>query len=390
LTPRVAFFTDSFHETNGVALTSRQFDRFARESGYPFFSVHAGPHPGLARDGVHETYELDNSPFLLHLEHDLYFDLLFHRHRKPLREALRVFRPDIVHVTGPNHAGMLGAFLAYDLKVPLAASWHTNIHEYSERRLQKMLRALPGGARNAAASWAEHRTLDLAMRFYRLARVTFAPNRELTGLLEQRAGKPSHLMERGIDTQFYTPARRTRAAQDGKTLVGFVGRLSAEKNVRLLAEVERALELAGVADCEIVAIGDGSERAWLLENLHRVRAPGTLKGAELAAAYADLDIFAFPSETDTYGNVVWEALASGVPAVVTDKGGPKFLVEDGVTGMVTRNPAEFCDAVVALARDPERRRAMSSAGRRAAEGRSWSAVFQGVYDVYRGLLAPSL
>jgi phosphatidylinositol alpha 1,6-mannosyltransferase len=146
--PAVAFFTDSFHEANGVALTSRQFDEFARSRGFTFFSVHAGPVTKHARDGSYESYELANSRATLRLEHDLFFDIPFLRHRRRVVEALREFRPDLVHVTGPGHLGLLGALAAHDLGVPLVASWHTNVHEFGGRRLSKMLRRWPAGIRD--------------------------------------------------------------------------------------------------------------------------------------------------------------------------------------------------------------------------------------------------
>jgi glycosyltransferase involved in cell wall biosynthesis len=99
-----------------------------------------------------------------------------------------------------------------------------------------------------------------------------------------------------------------------------------------------------------------------------------------------MDIFAFPSRTDTVGNVVQEALASGVPAVVTDAGGPRFIVRDALTGFVASSDDEFCDCVVALARDESLRRRMAAAARRQMEKQSWDSVFDEVYEGYAGCL----
>lgn len=128
---RVAFFTDSYHEVNGVALTSREFARFAREHDYPFLSVHVGPTTRHWTEGPFETLELANSRAVLNLDTNLHFDLLFLRHCRRVWKHLRAFQPDIVHVTGPGHCGILGAMGAYTLGVPLAASWHTNLHEFA-------------------------------------------------------------------------------------------------------------------------------------------------------------------------------------------------------------------------------------------------------------------
>ncbi len=372
--PRVAFFTDSFHEVNGVALTSRQFDRFAREHEYPFLSVHAGPETVDRIEGVHETVELARSKALIGLERDLAFDLLFWRHRGMLRDRVRAFGPDLVHITGPGHLGILGARIAYDMGVPLVASWHTNVHEFAGRRLAKLLRKWPAGWRNGMVDFAERKSLDLITRFYSLAKLQFAPNPELVQLVAERTESPAFLMQRGIDTTLFNPQRRTR--MDSDFVVGYVGRLSPEKNVRLLAALER------FTGFRFLIVGDGSERRWLAANMKNVELPGVLQGIPLAQAYANMDAFVFPSETDTFGNVVLEALASGVPAVVSSRGGPKFLVEEGVTGFVAGNETQFLEAVVKLQRNLDLRRDMRRSAREAALKRSWGAVFAGVYSRY--------
>lgn len=380
MSQRVAFFTDSFHETNGVALTSRQFAAYARERGLPFFCVHAGPETRHRKEGAFETYELRSSRFVLPLEHDLKFDLFFLRRRAEVRAALAAFQPDIVHITGPSHCGMLGAFLAHDLRVPLVASWHTNIHEFGGRRLGKLLRRWPTLIRGSLSRAAESASLAAALRYYQLARVTFAPNPELTRLLESRTGKPSFLMERGIDTNAFHPSRRTR--QDGPFTIGCVGRLSAEKNVRAFGEIERILLAAGQKNFRFVVVGEGSERRWLRENLRNAELPGLLRGDALAAAYANMDVFVFPSETDTFGNVVLEAFASGVPCIVTPHGGPKFLVQNGVTGFVAPDAPAMASAILALFNDPARLDRMRAAARQSALSRSWPAVFASLYQHY--------
>ena len=317
-TPRVAFFTDSFHEVNGVALTSREFDRFARRRGHPFLSVHAGGALSQHAEGDHLTIECPHSPFSVGLERGLGFDPLFWRHREYLRKELEMFQPDLIHVTGPGHLGCLGAILAWNLGVPLVASWHTNVHEFAGRRLSKLLWPLPHALRGAASRFAERNSLDIIMNFYRFAKLHFAPNPELVELLAERTGTPGRLMLRGVDTGLFTPTQRAR--NDTDFVIGYVGRLSPEKNVRLLAQLERDLTEAGVENLRFLIVGDGSEWDYLAANLRRREMPGVLTGTALSRAYANMDAFVFPSETDTFGNVVLEALASGVPVIVSGRG----------------------------------------------------------------------
>jgi glycosyltransferase involved in cell wall biosynthesis len=155
-----------------------------------------------------------------------------------------------------------------------------------------------------------------------------------------------------------------------------VGRLTPEKNVRFLAQLERGLLKAGVEPFRLVIVGDGGERSWLARHLERALLTGVLTGPELAREYANMDLLVFPSRTETFGNVVLEAMASGVPAVVTDRGGAKFLVEDGVSGRVTATSEEFIQAVADLMRNREKHHRMRLAARERAQQFTWDYVFE--------------
>ena len=377
----MAFFTDSFHEANGVARTSREFAAYARSSFFPFLAVHPGTRTAHLRRGTYEAFELAPSAATLQLEHDLTFDLLFMRHFRALRRTVAAFEPDLIHITGPGHCGILGAMLAYSLGVPLVASWHTNVHEYASRRLARMLQGWPQSLRHAGVSFSEQRALDLTVRFYQLARILFAPNPELMAMLKQRTSQPVHLMARGIDCRLFHPQRRT--ATGHPFTIGYVGRLSTEKNVRLFAALEAQLRQSGITDHRFLIVGEGSEREWLRQNLTNAELPGVLHGDALATAYANMDAFVFPSETDTYGNVVQEALASGVPCIVSAHGGPQFLIEAGETGFVAQDPSAYATAITRLIQDPALLARMRIHARAAALERNWNAVFDDVYAAYR-------
>ncbi|MGA2808126.1 MAG: glycosyltransferase [Terracidiphilus sp.] len=384
--PRVAYFPDSFHEVNGVAHTSRHFEAFARRRNLPFLCVRAGDRTqAILEDGNVWTLELPRGFLSFALEKDLRFDPAFLRHIPLIGEVLERFKPDLIHITGPSEVGMLGAGLAHHLGLPLAASWHTNVHEYLARRSKWLLRLLPERQSAATGQKIEDLTMAAAAKFYSVAQVLFAPNPELCALLERTTGRPCHLMPRGVDAELFHPGKRRRNPEDRDHVLGFVGRLSVEKNVALLAQVQEELERMGHRSFRFLIVGHGGEDAWLRERLPRAEFTGVLKGEALSEVYANMDLFVFPSHTDTFGNVVLEALASGVPAIVTPDGGPCTIVRDGETGRIVAD-AEFAAAVAGVLGDPQKHAEMRLAAREFALTMSWDSVFEGVYAGYESMV----
>jgi glycosyltransferase involved in cell wall biosynthesis len=377
---RVAYFPDSFHEVNGVAHTSRNFAAFAQRRGMPMLCVRAGEKTQLcAPEGSVQALELGRSPLAVQLERDLYFDPLFFRYSELISQTVRAFQPNVIHITGPSELGIFGAYFAWQLKVPLVASWHTNVHEYAARRMSWLTRHT-GRAGDTIESAVEAGVLNVTSRFYKLAKVLYAPNPALCALLERKTGRPVHLMQRGVETGIFAPQKRTRQAGDGRLVLGYVGRLSVEKNVALLPRVDAELRARGIV-AEWLIVGHGAEDEMLRRGLPGVQLAGVLRGEALAEAYANMDVLVFPSHTDTFGNVVLEALASGVPAVVTPDGGPASIVEDGVTGRIARDE-EFAAAIAGMLAAPESFQAMRIASRSYAMQCSWDAVFERVVAAY--------
>ncbi|HLJ77568.1 MAG TPA: glycosyltransferase [Acidobacteriaceae bacterium] len=383
---RVACFPDSFHEVNGVAHTSRHFEAFARRRGLPFLCVRAGNRRERLQtiDNV-TTLELPRGPLSIPLDKGLRFDPGWIAHFPATLNAVRAFRPDMIHVTGPSECGLLGAWVARWLHIPLAASWHTNLHEYAASRSRWWLDRLEPHTRIWAARAVESAALGVACVLYRWAQVLFAPNPELCTLLETKTGRPCHLMQRGVDTQLFSPEWRRRSPADRDFVLGYVGRMSIEKNVALLVQIQQELERRGLRGFRFRIVGQGAHEAWLRDHLPRAEFTGVLRGEALARAYADMDVFVFPSHTDTFGNVVLEALASGVPAVVTPDGGPKMLVRHGQAGFVT-DDGGFPQAIATILENQDLHAAMRCAARADAMRASWDSVFEKVYDGYRSVL----
>jgi phosphatidylinositol alpha 1,6-mannosyltransferase len=378
--PRVAFFPDSFHEVNGAALTCRQLEAYAERQRRDFMTVRCGPREFFQRNGHTWRFQMRRGPMAVPVDRDLSFDPFLFFRRKEVVENVKAFAPDLIHITSPGDVGILGAWTAHALRVPLIASWHTNVHEFAGRRLRRTLSFFPGVG--VLQSAVENFVLNRVLWFFARADLALAPNPELVNMIAARSGKPAFLMTRGVDRSLFSPTRRNR--REGAFTLGFVGRLNPEKNVRFLATLEKALLKAGAPPFRFSIVGGGSEMEWLQANMRNAHFSGVLTGEPLARAFANMDLFVFPSHTDTFGNVVREAMASGVPAVVTNTGGPKYLIEPGVTGYIAEDEKAFVDAVLRIMNDPALHRRMCEAASADAAHNSWDHVFESeVYAAYR-------
>jgi phosphatidylinositol alpha 1,6-mannosyltransferase len=198
-------------------------------------------------------------------------------------------------------------------------------------------------------------------------------------------------MPRGVDSELFHPAKRTRKPEDSERILGFVGRLSIEKNIGLLVRIQEELDRMGVTNFRFLIVGHGGDEAWLRARLPQAEFTGVLRGEKLSAAYANMDLFVFPSHTDTFGNVVLEALASGVPAIVTPDGGPCTIIgdkktgRDGKIGRIVPDD-QFTAAIAELMDDPARLNQMRQAARAYALTASWDSVFEGIYSDYETIL----
>ena len=361
-------------------MTSKRLENFARRRGLPFLTVYAGTKTHQEKDGSVERLELKRSFIQIPMDAGLSYDPLFQRHTKLVRQKLEEFRPDVIHITGLNDVSIMGAWLAHRLKINVLASWHTNLHEFAATRLQKTLRFVPKKNRQSLINFAERKILDGAVLYYKIGKVILAPNQDLVDVLKKGTGRAAYLMTRGVDTELFTPEKRTVA--DGILRLGFCGRLQPEKNVRLLADLEKELLKAGKSNFKFLIVGDGSERAFLEQNLKNVEFTGFISGEKLSEAYANMDVFIFPSETDAFGNVVQEAFASRVPAIVANVGGPKYIVNHGVTGFVAENLQDFARFTLELMNNPARHEKMRQNALEFARTRSWDSVFERVYQAY--------
>jgi phosphatidylinositol alpha 1,6-mannosyltransferase len=274
--------------------------------------------------------------------------------------ALRAHGTDMVHLASPFVLGAWGTAAARSLKLPTVAVYQTDVAAYARAYRVKM---------TEGAAWRWIRTVHNA------ADRTLVPSTKSAAALHTHGVDRVYLWRRGVDDVQFHPRRRSaeirRAlAPHGEVLVGFVGRLAVEKQIDLLADVSH---LPGV---RLVIVGDGPAAPALRKALPEAVFLGVRRGLQLARLYASFDIFAHTGPYETFGQAVQEAMASGLPVVAPNAGGPVDLVNDGRTGYLVR-PFEadgFTSAVRELAASSLLRGQFGAAGRVAIEGRSWQAV----------------
>ena len=360
---RVAYFTESLYPlVDGVSRTlARLFGTLEeREVDFLVFSPYLPDASVSWRERVRPVRFLR---FPLYPDYRVSLPLL----SRGVAAELEAFRPDLVHVVSPTPMAVWAQRWARRHGVPVVASFHTHFvsyfRYYGVRPLERF-------------GWSALR------RFYSRCERVYAPSLSIIRELEGEGIRQVELWSRGIDPLRFSPDFRDEAlrasvgASDEVPLLLLVSRLVKEKDLADLVAVDRVLRERGLS-FRLALVGDGPMRAELEERLPHAHFAGHRTGEELARWYASADVFLFPSTTETLGNVVLEALASGLPAVVVDRGGPQDLISPGENGFVARanDPAHLADHAERLLRDPDLRRRLGREARASAVAeRSWSAI----------------
>ncbi len=360
---RVAVIADGIGSMHGVTHTIEQ----SRERGVPGFEVDiVGTDPGVDR----------RLPAAAELEVPFYEGMSLGVPGLPdLVETLADGCYDLVHVTAPGPAGIAATLMSRIAGVPLLASYHTEIAAYAGMRSRDPgLEALTRAGLGA---------------FYTAPGAVLSPSPSADASVIALGADPGRLgrWERGVDAARFDPAKADRDAFPGEIRVLYAGRLTREKGVDLLAE---SFLRAHASDprLHLLLAGGGPEEAELRERLgERATFLGWLAGEELPRAYASADVFLFCSGTDTYGQVILEAAASGLPVVAVAAGGPATLIENRHTGLLCRPDADqIAGSLLRLAASPELRRRLGDAAARAARQRSWELSMAQLAAGYRRAL----
>lgn len=375
---RVAMATDTFREVNGVAGTMRRLARWASD------------HPGCGVQvvtcgaGGPDTAAHVDLPAVTDVPLPVYGDggwRLGVPSIVDMLDAVEASGVQVVHAATPGPVGLTALLVARTLGLPFVATYHT---EFAGYVLELTGDRLAAGVAGAATGW-----------FYRQAERVYAPTRSTARSLAEAGIDPRRIVRfgRGTDLGWFSPERASsrtrRRLGGGDTLVLYVGRISREKGVMLLADAFRRA-CAGRPGLRLAVVGEGPARNEMARALAGTphRFAGTLRGDELAAAYASADLLCLPSATETFGQVVVEAAASGLPSVVVDRGGAQDQVEDGRSGRVV--PASAPDALAAalalLHDDADLRLRLGAGARAAALARpGWDEVFADLVAGYRDL-----
>jgi glycosyltransferase involved in cell wall biosynthesis/predicted metal-dependent phosphoesterase TrpH len=361
--PRVAVIADGIGSMHGVTHTIEQI----RERGVPGFEVEViGTDPGVDR----------RLPAATDLEIPFYEGMRLGVPGLPdLVETLAEGGYDLLHVTAPGPAGIAATLLSRVSGQPLIASYHTELAAYAG------LRSGDGGLEALARAGLS--------AFYASASAVLSPSPSADASLRALGAGASRIgrWERGVDLDRFDSCKADPSAYPGELKILYAGRMTREKGVDLLAE---AFLRAHASDrrLHLLLAGGGPEEGELRARLgERATFLGWLEGEELARAYASADVFLFCSRTDTYGQVILEAAASGLPVVAVAEGGPATLIENRHTGLLCRpDPDHLGGAVLQLAASPLLRRRLGAAAARAARARTWERSMEQLAAGYRQVL----
>lgn len=366
---RVAIVAESFlPNVNGVSNSVLRILEHLRRTGHEALVIAPDNPPGQPRaERVHDGIRVHRVPSRMFPK---VTTLPLGVPTPRMLRVLRGFDPDVMHLASPALLGYGGVRAARRLGVPTVAVYQTDVPGFA---------ASYGIPMTARAAWAWFRHL------HSLADRTLAPSSVTMETLVAHRFPRVHRWARGVDVLRFAPSARSEALRKrwsplGKPIVGFVGRLAPEKHAERLAAV------AADGSVQLVVVGDGVDRRKLQSAMPTAVFTGALYGEELAAAYASMDVFVHTGEHETFCQVVQEALASGLPVIAPDAGGPRDLVAPYRTGLllgVNEFEARLPTAVAHLVQERHR---YSPAARRSVLGRSWPVICDELLGHYQAVL----
>jgi glycosyltransferase involved in cell wall biosynthesis len=368
---KVALFTDTFlPQVNGVSLTLARLAEFLESKGVSVRIFAPKTKAGGDDFFAGHLHRFASFPFFLYPDCRIAVPNLL-----SIGRVMRADPPDLIHVATPFNMGLAGLWYSKTMNIPLIASHHTHFERY-----------LPYYKLEFLSGWI----WKYLRWFHETCHVVLVPSSETKMQLMDRGFPQVDVWSRGVDTRLFHPQKkswyfREKYEIEEKFLCLYVGRLAPEKDLDVLTEIIRRMPEPHASQIHWMIVWDGPMMNELKSaRLPRTTLAGKLSGEDLAEAYASADLFVFPSSTETFGNVVLEALASGTPAIGADSGGVREIIRDGQTGMLCppRSAEDFIHAVIRLLTEPGLLGEMSRHARRYALTRSWDSVMQTVIHHY--------
>ena len=374
---RLTLVSETFPpEVNGVAMTWGHLTRNLAQMGHSVQVVRPRQLCEESSVNAREQDQVLTSGFPIPSYPELRFGMIT---TGRLTELWKRRRPDVVHVATEGPLGWSAVSAARKLKLPVTSSFHTNFQQYSCYYGAGLLKA----------------TVDAYMRrFHNRTMATLAPTQAMVQALQERGYRDVSLMSRGVATEQFSPHARSRelrtawgVGEDGLVVL-YVGRLAREKSVHSVITAFLAIK-AVVRTAKLVLVGDGPLRETLHEACPQAIFCGVKKGAVLAQHYASGDLFLFPSVTETFGNVVPEAMASGLAVVSYNCAAAADLISDGQSGVLVDvgDEAQFIRAAVALARQPNRLAALRRRAAPSVARMRWPVVTQDLVNTWSAVIA---
>jgi len=369
---RIAYFTDSLPPlTDGVSRTLSYLKKTLESENliYKFYSPFRPNDP----EWFDYVYKIISVPFPLYARYRLSLPPLH-----DLEYSLDKFNPDIIHVCSPFLSGLAAYRYARRHRIPIVNSFHTRFISYC--KYYGLEKIEPYGWRYLR--W-----------FYNRGNMSFVPSVTTIHELTEMGFNNLTLWARGIDIRLFSPAYADRSLKekwsgDGRPVALFVGRLVAEKDIDVLLDAHQILKQKGI-DYQLVLVGGGPLKQKIEKHMPDIILEGHLEGEALSRAYASADFFVFPSTTESFGNVIQEAAASGLPAVGAAEGGVKDLIRQGETGFLAKpkNAVDFAQKMEELIQNDSLRNSLAAEAFETATGKSWDNINKRLFDDYRNIIS---
>lgn len=366
---KVALFTESLPpNTDGVVKTLTKLVGTMQEQNVDFHFFSAVK-PDESYEWTKHVTKVKSVPFFLYSYYQMGVPFF-----EGISRKLKEFNPDIIHLSSPTLLSLYGLNYALRKKLPVVASYHTHFVDYFSY---------------FNLDWLEPTGWAYLNWFHNKCNMTYAPSPSAKAELHKQGIRNVDLWQRGIELDLYSPElrdnelRRSVDAED-KPILLFVGRLINHKDLNILADADKILKARGY-DYKIVILGDGPMRPELEEVLPDAYMPGFVHGKELARWYASSDIFVFPSTTETFGNVILESFASGIPAVGVMAGGVGDIINHDYDGLLAKpkDAEDFALQVERLLINPTHAKELGRQARLTAQQYSWTRINSKLLDDYR-------